>query len=408
MVGLGSDQLVEAELVTAEGAVLTVSADGVTEAAFNGSSVHRAPDEDLFWAIRGGGGSVWGVITSLTLKTHELPTTGFTLSTAGSSSTMCGSDKENLLSWLQGYFAWAAKLDNNWSGLVQIHSHVLAKKDNNTFPASIGLQSCKFWASLYGGCESVVAIANSPNCRASAACEANPAVIWQYCPETCGITAKCDAAGAANAGWYALILYNYRGSPSDAEYTRTWSRLTALVDTFATTTTHVDNYWEIAKDYSLETLYPVHVQPGTASAVGGIPSVLLSHDMVASEESGLAKFVYNDIASDACISTGTGCGVAEFYQDIPGTVTPIAVDSAVSDGFRKAEMHYVAMTPGIDMKGLYDLGNYSYFAESAYYMEGTGWQERYWGNKYVRLVAAKNKWDPTHAFWCHNCVGADL
>jgi hypothetical protein len=30
-------------------------------------------DEDYFWALRGGGGSAWGVIVSVTYKTHPLP-----------------------------------------------------------------------------------------------------------------------------------------------------------------------------------------------------------------------------------------------------------------------------------------------------------------------------------------------
>jgi hypothetical protein len=31
-------------------------------------------DPDYFWALRGGGGSAWGVITSVTYRTHPLPT----------------------------------------------------------------------------------------------------------------------------------------------------------------------------------------------------------------------------------------------------------------------------------------------------------------------------------------------
>jgi FAD/FMN-containing dehydrogenase len=52
--GLTCDRLIEAEIVTADGQVLTCSA-----------SSHP----DLYWALRGGGGS-FGVVTSLTLGTH--------------------------------------------------------------------------------------------------------------------------------------------------------------------------------------------------------------------------------------------------------------------------------------------------------------------------------------------------
>lgn len=50
--------LLEAEIVTADGTVRTVNA---------------VQHPDLFWAIKGGGGGTFGVVTRLTLRTHELP-----------------------------------------------------------------------------------------------------------------------------------------------------------------------------------------------------------------------------------------------------------------------------------------------------------------------------------------------
>ena len=56
--GLAAAALLEAEIVTADGSVETVNAK-------------RKPD--LFWAIKGGGGGTFGVVTKLTLKTRALP-----------------------------------------------------------------------------------------------------------------------------------------------------------------------------------------------------------------------------------------------------------------------------------------------------------------------------------------------
>jgi FAD/FMN-containing dehydrogenase len=56
--GTAATNLLEAEVVTADGKIRVVNA---------------CNDPDLFWALKGGGGGNFGVITRLTLRTHELP-----------------------------------------------------------------------------------------------------------------------------------------------------------------------------------------------------------------------------------------------------------------------------------------------------------------------------------------------
>jgi FAD/FMN-containing dehydrogenase len=56
--GTAAASLIEAEVVTADGAVRIANA---------------CTNPDLFWALKGGGGGSLGVVTRLTLRTHELP-----------------------------------------------------------------------------------------------------------------------------------------------------------------------------------------------------------------------------------------------------------------------------------------------------------------------------------------------
>ncbi|KAM6514032.1 hypothetical protein FALCPG4_015212 [Fusarium falciforme] len=56
--GLAADQVLQMELVTPSGEILTVNEN---------------QHSDLFWAMRGGGGSTFGVLTSVTMKTHPSP-----------------------------------------------------------------------------------------------------------------------------------------------------------------------------------------------------------------------------------------------------------------------------------------------------------------------------------------------
>jgi FAD/FMN-containing dehydrogenase len=57
--GSAAGNLLEAEIVTADGKIRVVNA---------------CTDPDLYWAIKGGGGGTWGVITRVTVKVHEAPT----------------------------------------------------------------------------------------------------------------------------------------------------------------------------------------------------------------------------------------------------------------------------------------------------------------------------------------------
>jgi FAD/FMN-containing dehydrogenase len=58
--GIAAASLLEAEIVTADGQIRVVNA---------------VREPELFWALKGGGGGTFGIVTRLTLKTHELPAT---------------------------------------------------------------------------------------------------------------------------------------------------------------------------------------------------------------------------------------------------------------------------------------------------------------------------------------------
>jgi FAD/FMN-containing dehydrogenase len=58
--GTGAANLLEAEVVTADGRIRIVN---------------RWRDPELFFALRGGGGGTFGIVTRLTLRTHPLPST---------------------------------------------------------------------------------------------------------------------------------------------------------------------------------------------------------------------------------------------------------------------------------------------------------------------------------------------
>ena len=62
--GLGVDNILEVDIVLYNGKFITANANNAYS--------------DLFWGLRGGGGSTWGVITAITVKAYKIPTGGFT------------------------------------------------------------------------------------------------------------------------------------------------------------------------------------------------------------------------------------------------------------------------------------------------------------------------------------------
>jgi hypothetical protein len=76
--GLAADQVLEMKVVTADGRFKTASSTKNT---------------DLFWALRGGGGSTWGVVTSVTIRAHssiQMTSVRFTFSAASQANFTAG------------------------------------------------------------------------------------------------------------------------------------------------------------------------------------------------------------------------------------------------------------------------------------------------------------------------------
>ena len=70
--GLGVDQVLEVEMVVADGSVVIANSSGtLVTSDIEGGLSEWSDNTDLFWAVRGGGAGPWGVVTDITVKLHR-------------------------------------------------------------------------------------------------------------------------------------------------------------------------------------------------------------------------------------------------------------------------------------------------------------------------------------------------
>lgn len=117
--GLTCDSLLEAELVTADGEIITTQ-----------------NNPDLLWALKGGGNGTFGVITQLRFKTHQAPS--FLQSTRFKSSQLTV-DRAKIL--LKTWFEVAAQLPNHCFSAFVLNGKSLTILITNTHQQNADLLS---------------------------------------------------------------------------------------------------------------------------------------------------------------------------------------------------------------------------------------------------------------------------
>jgi len=120
---VGVDNVLEITIVTADGSHVI-------------ANQHR--NQDLFWAVRGGGGGTWGVVTSVTYKTH--PSTPFSAAFLLANSTNANSTQRLLAEIIrltpslvdQGYGGYGGGDTNQFQFLV-LSPNVTSEQTQTTF-----------------------------------------------------------------------------------------------------------------------------------------------------------------------------------------------------------------------------------------------------------------------------------
>jgi len=354
--GTASGSLLEAEVVTADGKVHVVNA---------------RQEPELFWAIKGGGGGSFGVVTRLTLRTHELPEmfgAVFGVIQADSDDAYRALIAEAVRFYREALFNphWGEQMVFRGDNALRL-SMVFQGLDQKTAEQT--------WAPFFAWVHA------RQDCRF----KEEPRVIalparhfWdaeffrQHAPQLIVPDSRPDAPRdhvlwAGDEGQVGQFIHGYRSAWLPQSLLDPQQQ-PALADAIFAATRH----WG----------FSLHFNKGLA----GAPADALERSR---------DTAMNPQVLDAFALAITGGESGPAFPGMPGA-SPDLDDARSEAGRIDASMDaLLKVAPGAG----------SYVSESNYFERD--WQASFWGGHYRRLAAAKHRYDPDGLFFVRHGVGSE-
>lgn len=349
--GSGAAGVIELEVVTANGEVLIVNK-------------YQYPD--LFWALRGGGGGTFGVVTRMTLLSHDIPTIDGWVS-----GTLAANSDEAYVELIELYLSFvAASLTNEVWG-----EGVTFLKGQNKIEVGTSFLDASQETAEETWSEFLSVLRSRPDdFVVNVNFSAQPFVN------------KWNPAGKSG------VIMDDRPEALDGYF---WWKGNAV---------EVGAYWGGYQGHGLP-LEKLQNNPGelaealfnasrtslillqTNKALAGEPEEARKRD----ETTSINPSVFNNAAFVTLADW-----VQNKYVGIAGHEPDEALAQEQFDGVNIAMGYITAVTP--------DGGSYS---NEGYYFE-EDWQKQFWGSNYPQLLEVKKKYDPTNLFHVHHGVGSEL
>jgi FAD/FMN-containing dehydrogenase len=354
--GTAAAGLLEAEVVTADGAVRIANA---------------CTNSDLFWGLKGGGGGTLGIVTKVTLKTHELPTFfGGALATIKATSD--AAFRRLIAQFIR--FCSESLINPHWGETVTLRNNTLAV--TMVYQGLDQKEASKTWQPFFDW------VAESPQdfTIASAPFIAGiPARLWwnagfrkKVTPDTVHADDRPGAPEshiwwAGDQGQIGIFWHGYHSAWLPADLLKE-DQQERLADALFKASAH----WDVE----------LHFNKGLA----GAPADALA----AAKDTAMNPAVLNAFALAIIAGGGTPAypGVSGHEPDLTAARRRAAEIAKSMD-----ELLSVASDPG------------SYVSESDYFERN--WQRSFWGANYARLQTVKAKYDPAGLFFVHHGVGSE-
>lgn len=353
--GIASASLLEAEVVTADGVIRVVN---------------PASEPDLFWALKGGGGGTFGIVTRLTLRTHELPAVfGHVSATIVAHSTDA---YKRLLTRFVAFYA-ERLCNRHWGELVSLlpgNRLQIGMNCQGLAREEIAALWQPFWDWI--GSQDDVTMTAPSIVAGPGRMRWDGKALARYLP---GAVLFDDRPGAPDANFFwaanlseaGHVLHGFESLWLPAQML-TCKRQSALVDALMAAT----RYWTVE----------LHFQKGLA---GAPPDVI-----AAAIETPVNPVVAESFALAIVASEGPPAfdGLVGREPDVSKAKRDAALISLAINELRK-----IAPRDG------------AYVAESDYFQKD--WQAAYWGPNYARLLSIKQRYDPHGLFFVHHGVGSE-
>lgn len=377
--GLAAGSLLEAEIVTADGKIRVANA---------------STNPDLFWALKGGGGGSFGVLSRVTVRLHELPQffggTNFTIK-AASDDAYRGLIREFVSFYRDHLFNdhWGEQVGLNPDNSLEIKM---------LFQGLDAEQAKKVWQPFLAW------VARSPKLYSVGRVVVGslPAQrMWdmQWWKEHWPEIAIPDTNALIGLFDYALAhvfqpIFEIDDRPEAGPNNTWWKGDAGQVGWFIW---GYESLWlpaSLLESDSQQRLADALFSSSRYSSVGlhfnkglaGAPQEAIA----AAKDTAMNPAVLNAFAL-AIVADGQGPA----YPGIPGHEPSVAEGRTAAERIDKCIDQLRAVTGQTG----------AYVSESNYFEKG--WQQAYWGSNYPRLAVIKKKYDPDGLFFVHNGVGSE-
>jgi FAD/FMN-containing dehydrogenase len=355
--GLAAAGLLEAEVVTADGKVRIANA---------------CTNPDLFWALKGGGGGTFGVVTRLTLRTHDLP--DYFGDVTGTVKAHSDNAFRALVARIVSFYQQSL-FNPHWGDTIVLSS-------DNTVRFGMGVQGLTsqqandVWRPLT---DWVASAPQDYSYQIPFAIDVYPARHeWdadRLAANSADTIGRADPPSApednvswrsspVQAGWF---FYGFRTVWLPASLL-SGDQQGALVDSLVAASRH--------------SAFELHLQKGLANAP----------EAVRSEARATAV---NPAVADAFALVMMAQASEPAFPGVPGHEPDYGAGHRGADAVNQAMAELLKVAPQAA----------AYVSESDFFEPE--WQRSFWGPNYARLAAIKQQYDPDGLFFVHHGVGSE-